>query len=678
MFFDRTKIDADLQAFRAAPAFLEDDRLRNLRISTQFLFDFAATRSTELSAPNAFEADFYCPVKGIRDLLTTGVRAYEPAPIAFDTSTAGNLTRSCGLVRIVERDPDFSQLSRDEMVSLMGQTTELDKLLSITTLREAASSAADPLVKLFLETLLRAHSPATKDSFRFKQSFQKFVLDEHRGDVVSFLREIYAKSIEVIDYFVTLLDETMLSQMPFLVEKAEDVYETRARILEWHGDTFGEDASHKKAKQLRIDRKIASVRGQINETRLNIDPIRFRQWIEASRLSEFSAFVRQDKPTLPDSINVLSKKIAELRLGAHRDPNLRAIVAVMECYREFCTNADFGVASYLGRRIRHGTLRGTLLDGLPNPSEYELTQGILNQYQRWLRTFEDSTNAIASKLHFVGKGSSARAVISPEIDSREKAEVVLICLGKIFETAQADQGVIGIPLIIEQYCWYIFEMELREVQTAVLQSRAEFGSFTLRGGTGEFAEVAFEKDVNIALSNQFSTVASWFKKPPNISPVAEVGDIVNVVLREARAEYSSYKPKLVFHSGENLELSGLVYYQVYDALSIVVRNAAKHGAHPGAITIAARTEDRERGTLLHLEIATKVKETDSAGQAVERMEAAGKAGPENADVVEGLSGMRKLQKMKLDNSILNFHVSVPCDAEGFVVVSVIVALSGLV
>ncbi|MCZ4324690.1 hypothetical protein, partial [Pseudomonas anguilliseptica] len=32
-----------------------------------------------------------------------------------------------------------------------------------------------------------------------------------------------------------------------------------------------------------------------------------------------------------------------------------------ECYKEFCENRIFGIASFLGRRIRHGTLRGTLL-----------------------------------------------------------------------------------------------------------------------------------------------------------------------------------------------------------------------------------------------------------------------------------------------------------------------------
>lgn len=32
---------------------------------------------------------------------------------------------------------------------------------------------------------------------------------------------------------------------------------------------------------------------------------------------------------------------------------------LLACYSEFCSNNMFGIASYLGRRIRHGTFKGT-------------------------------------------------------------------------------------------------------------------------------------------------------------------------------------------------------------------------------------------------------------------------------------------------------------------------------
>ena len=282
-------------------------------------------------------------------------------------------------------------------------------------------------------------------------------------------------------YFVGLLDETMLSQMPFLVLTSEDVYETRAQILEWHAERVRDDTSRDKAKQLRIDRKIAAIRGQINETRLNIDALRFRQWIEISKVSDFSGFIRQETLGALPQIDVTNKKaLAEVRLTAHRDPVSRALVALMDCYREFCVNADFGVASYLGRRIRHGTLRGTLLDGLPDASDYGLSPSALVQYRQWHQAFASSIGVITSRLHFAGKGAPKGAMISPEIDSKEKWDAVLVCLHKIYEQSQADHGAGGIAFTIEQYCWYIFEVELRAVREGIAECRNQFD--TLKSG----------------------------------------------------------------------------------------------------------------------------------------------------------------------------------------------------
>lgn len=677
-FFSTRNPHSDLQAFRAAPAFLEFENLRTFRAATQRLFDRPEARAKRAPVLNRFEDSFYSDVSGLRDLLPSHNSKFEPIPAAFDQEMAGSLARSCGLTRLADRDLDFGGLAREEMAVLMGQTFDVDRLLSTAALRKGAQSATDPFVNLILYILLRANSPATKDNYQFKHAFQNYVLLNHDGDILNFLDEVRSLSAEIVHYFITLLDETMLSQVPFLVRTADEVYETRARILEWHAEYSGDGTAKLKAKELRIDRKIAAVRGHLNETRLNIDSLRFRQWIEVSKLAEFSGYIRQDVHKLPPMINFKDRKAtAELRLSAHRDPNLRALVAVMDCYKEFCTNADFGVASYLGRRIRHGTLRGTLLDGLPRTSDFDLSQSALTQYQKWLETFSHSIDHITSKLHFSGKGVSHNAVISSEIDSREKWDVLVVCLHNILEKAKAEHGHLNISLTIEQYCWYIFELELREVQEAIVASRDEFGSFKLKHSPGDTEASKFERAVNIALANEFNTVASWLRKPPNISPVAELAEIVTVVVREAKAEFPSFEPKTILEGGD-LALSGSVYYHVYDALTIIVRNAAKHGAHPGNLVISTDVEDQGSGRLLRMTISTTTKPGDTAVEALRRMARAGLAGPTNADVVEGLSGMRKLAKMKLDQYIQDYTHKADQHSADKLIETVAVRLSGFV
>ncbi len=677
-FFDSEDSHADLRAFRASPAFLEYRAFREFRAATQDLYDSADARQARPAAPNPYEDAFYTAATEITDLLSPEIERFDPLPNRFDKSSAGSLARSCGLARIASKNPDFAELTRSQMGNLMGCTTEIDRLLSTSSLRAGAKSATDVFVKLILQTLLRTHSPSTKDTYQFKQVFQSYIQNTHNSDIVQFIESVYQLNSHIVEYFVLLLDETMLSQMPFLIRTSEDVYETRAKLLEWYSTKSGNSIWKDKAKELRIDRKIASVRGQINETRLNIDAIRFRQWIESSKLAEFSGFIRQEFVEIPLGADFRGKRaLPELRLTAHRDPNARALVALIDCYREFCVNADFGVASYLGRRIRHGTLRGTLLDGLPDVNDPNLSNSSRQQYERWLATFRSSIDTITSKLHFSGRGVSNQAVISPEIDTKEKLDILIVCLRTIHEKSQKDHGAATIPLIAEQYCWYVFELELRDVQSAILESRSEFGNFKLKYGVGDPSAIGFEKTVNIALTQRFQTVASWFKKPPNISPVAQISDIIEVALREAKAEYPSFDPLTTFN-GTEVELSGGVYYHVYDALSIVVKNAAKHGSYPGRLSISASIDERELGKALRLDIITEVKDGDTAVRAIARMELAGRAGPANADVVEGHSGVRKLHKMRLEGSLLDFEAT-PASAVGKEITMVVLfRLSGIV
>lgn len=669
---------SDLRAFRASPAFLEYKPFRNLRASLQGLYDTPESRTQKRAPSNPFEEEFFRPVTRIGDLLPTDFELTDPLPTVFDRDFSGSLARTCGLVKLVEQGPDFSDISRVEMGQLMGGTSDVDRLLSTPSLRTAAKAAKDSFVELILRTLLQAHSPITKDMYSFKQAFQEYVLKIHDGSIVDFIDDIYKLHPNIVEYFVKLLDETLLSQMPFIVKTAEDVYETRAKILEWFSTKTEEQIWKDRAKQLRIDRKIASVRGQINETRLNIDGLRFRQWIESSKLTDFSAFIRQVAFVTPVVEDFRSRQaLSGLRLTAHREPTSRALVAVMECYKEFCTNPDFGVASYLGRRIRHGTLRGTLLDDLPDPSDFGLSASVKAQHMRWLESFRASINTITSKLHFTGKGASNQALISPDIDSKEKWNVLTVCLSNIHSKSQVDHGASAIPLIIEQYCWYIFELELHDVQKSIANAKDEFGIYKLKSNGPEASSYGFEKAMDIAISQRFSTVASWFKKPPNISPVAEITDIIEVVLREARAEYHTYAPSIDFE-GTDMEISGGVYYHVYDALSIIIRNAAKHGRHPGALKVSAVSEERASGSVLKLDVSSRLKPDDTVSFAMERMETAGSAGPANADIVEGLSGVRKLHKMQVDQALLKFEIGVDPNESSHVAVTAWFALTGIV
>jgi hypothetical protein len=102
-------------------------------------------------------------------------------------------------------------------------------------------------------------------------------------------------------------------------------------------------------------------------------------------------------------------------------------------------------------------------------------------------------------------------------------------------------------------------------------------------------------------------------------------------------------------------------YVVYDALTIAVRNAAKHGPHPGSLAIGTAIEDVGAAKTLEITVISELRQGDDAESALTRVKQAGEAGARGADVVEGLSGIRKLKKMETERSILSFAMSAVVD-----------------
>ena len=75
------------------------------------------------------------------------------------------------------------------------------------------------------------------------------------------------------------------------------------------------------------------------------------------------------------NIDVLAARIATIEngivffTGSSEIATLKAFDYILEeiaqiAFKQFCTNREFGIESYLGRRIRHNTLTGMLRGGV--------------------------------------------------------------------------------------------------------------------------------------------------------------------------------------------------------------------------------------------------------------------------------------------------------------------------
>ena len=648
----------DFLFFRASRAFLEDRECLTEVALGQVLYRDAAISNYQKPEIQAIVVDTLKSQNTTTELLDanlmTSVRQHNP-----------NVFRnSIALVNIVRKGDNLASLDGSTVAKLMGCTRDIDRLLSVDELRTLVSAAPDELARLMYATLLRARSDQNWDSFRFKKVLQSFVSDNANGSLIEFLDQIRALSDNIIPYYVQLLDETTISQLHQLITSAKMVYETRIAILDWHSEAFNDENSRHRALQLRVDRKIDNLRGTINEARLNIDSPRFCDWMADRHLSDIVSWLREPTFSIPDfaSISRGSKNLIET-IELNRDPNSRGLLALLEIYREFCVNPHFGITSYLGRRIRHGSMKGTLLNGLKaarNEQEFFPLRGTTSftEFDHWLIDYERQVNAIVGRLHFNDKRDRLDGLLSSTIVNAQQWNVLRGAAENVARAFKVEGHFHGVPMNIEHLCWLVLEVELERIQRLLRDRRPVWGVFS-PDNPNWFDDLLIKRfcsRVNGITDANFQRCISWFRKPTNISPSALFSDVLRLVLAETGDRFPEFSPKLVESGLSDLTLSGTLYYLVYDALYVIIVNAAEHGDPSGELLVDVQIEEREAGRAATLTVTSSLTNSTDAQKVKERLEIVDKSRVEEANLLSKGSGLLKLQSMRARGQLHGLEV----------------------
>jgi hypothetical protein len=638
----------DFLFFRASRAFLEDRECLTEVALGQIFYRDAAIPSYQKPKLQTTVTEALRSQETAEDILRSA------EGISDQEHNANIFRNSVALTRIVQRGDNLSTLSGSNLAKLMGRTRDIDRLLSVDDLRTLVSAAADELARLIFATLLRARSDQNWDSFRFKKVLQNYVRKNANGSLIAFLDHMNELSENIIPYFVQLLDETTISQLHQLITSARMVYETRIEILDWHAQKFNDENSRHRALQLRVDRKIDNLRGTINEARLNIDSPRFCDWIADRHLSDIVTWLRDPTFSIPDfaSISRNSKNLIET-LELSRDPNSRGLLALLEIYREFCVNPHFGITSYLGRRIRHGSMKGTLLNGLKavrTDREFYPLRGTssIAEFDRWTIEYEQQVNAIVGKLHFNDKRDRLDGLLSSTIVNAQQWNILRGAAENVARAFKLEGHFHGVPMNIEHLCWLVLEVELDRIQRVLRDKRPNWGMFAPDNPDWFDDQLLkrFCSRVNGITDANFQTCISWFRKPTNISPSALFSDVLGLVLAETRDRFPEFSPKIVESGLSELTLSGTLYYLVYDALYVIIVNAAEHGDPTGQLVVDIQIEEREAGRAATLTVTSKLLNSADAQKVKERLTIADKSRVEEADLISKGSGLLKLQSMR--------------------------------
>lgn len=486
------------------------------------------------------------------------------------------------------------------------------------------------------------------------------------ANLLDLLEHVYKISPAVAEHLLQIMDETFLSKLFSIIPDPNQAIQERANLLEWYGKKVNDLTFLERAKNLRIDVQINKERGTIDDSRIYVDPVKFTQWISDNLLNDFTLLFE----SLPQPIESQLIQIAweKAKTGISKHEQIAALI--LECYEEFCSNTIFGVASYLGRRIRHGTLKGTGFSEIKNMAT-DTQYGSLFEsrefddlFRKWLKVYENTLDNLRDHYLHVSSKTKPDGLFSKEFRTNSKRTVASHMMRDILDSYANSGSSVEVPYIVLEYCWRIVEEDLSTIRRFLMEQKAQNAVFRhpdAQPASSHHREFqVFTKTVNSLTAEKFRMISSWFNKPSIASPSADVVLLFKAVVSEIRSHFPDYCPK-VSTTEDQFILDGGAYFNIYDALFILIHNAAASGKRDGHLSLNVHLDERQDGKHVAISLSSELFSQHELPQVKYAIESALAEDCEDALVTEGRSGIRKLKRMQqagiIDNVEYRFEQS---------------------
>ncbi|MCQ4053093.1 hypothetical protein [Aeromonas sp. SG16] len=653
--------DSGYHYLRESFLFIEQTKaFKFLAIHGHYYSDIKSKKKSSLYSKRLLNEYF----KGINSL--SDIRCSEMKTVAlnrdvYDSTLCGMLENSNALVHIINKcEGDISGNDEVLFVKLMSYTRDIGEICEPEYLERIASSATELSLKLVIRCLISINNKKQYAEYELRNTIQECCINEFNRDLNSLFKYLFELSPAVAEHFLLICNETFLITLFHLVEKPVDALKMRADMLHWFGEATNNERYLDRAKTLRIDIQINKERDTIDDSRIYVDPFKYSQWFEDNMVSKLTMAI--------DNLMISNNR----GLTLDWDKKNRGVGAtetiidhLLECYNEFCNNSMFGIASYLGRRIRHGTFRGTAITELSDLSKKDEYKALFDdkefkgKFDSWLKNYEAMIGRLEKTYLQIKQRKKPYGIITTDIDSPYKKTHADQLVYDILSVYSSKIGVARLPSLIIDYCWRLVEIDLRATRKLLSEMKSIHGVFSylprVASDSRKRRYSKFSREINLVVSKKFTLMSSWFNKPSYASPSTDIYLLFRAVISEVKGNVSHFDPK---YSIEDLSfpIVGGTYYVIYDALYVLIHNAAIHGKLDGEIIFDVRKPDERNALLITLTTELSLRETYT--ETKNKIEAALADQDDDAHIVEGNSGIKKLKKMERDGSISNiqYHI----------------------
>jgi len=565
--------------------------------------------------------------------------------------------RSNGLVYFLEKT-DGQVIDEVVFVELMSLTRDIGVICPKRYLISMSQKAETDEFKLVVACLAYVKTRTQLNEHELRETIQEVAMSKFASNITGLLDHLYLKSPAVTEHLIQVLDETFLTKLFDIVDRPNTAIEFRAEMFEWYSGKTGDLTYLDRAKNLRIDVQINKAKGTIDDARIYVDPVKFTQWFTDNLLNEL--LILLGEISVRGEPAVVSIAWDKVKAGITDIEQVGTIL--ISAYEEFCSNNKFGIASYIGRRIRHGTLKGT---GFSDVKAFRHRPEFANLFASvdfdqcfgiWLKGYEDCLNQMRDKYIQIQDKKKPEGLITLDFKTVAKRITANHMLYEVIKSFHHNKNGQEIPYIITEYCWRLVEEDLASIRGFIMDQKAKFGVF--RGEVGRDLKVRhrdvqeFAQDLNTVVADRFRLIESWFNKPSIASPSAELLLLFKAVVSEIQGFFGDFEPELLFDE-LGYVIRGGAYFVIYDALFIIIYNAARYGKKDGKLGFYVAFTEMSGVVNFRISINSELAMSDDMSIVRNSISSALNEDCEDALVIEGRSGIKKLKRMELDSYIHN-------------------------
>lgn len=658
----------EYRAFPHAPAWSEYNGILKWRIAIETNI---GQRLSGIFPARRIENTSTVPtVRSVEELLPVSEEGSDGTHIRIPIrlGTCGKFHRTVALTTTIDNSNNFTIQDGNKLLKLLDSTVDVALLLSVEDINKVLPERTpDRLYTYLRSALLFDSGEGRRAQHAHRRAVQEIVQRDFNGDIVAFAKFLDESCCHVANYLYHTCSEHFLTELYRLYPNAEQVAAAQIAMHKWYGAARDETAAIDLARTLELNLRLRAIRGSIDDTRLYVDPLRFQEWVLENLSSELRGFV-QLKETLSEQVGTSvdpENKIDVLQSDYHRYVQL-----LNRAYQEFCTNKFYGVDSYLGRRIRHGTLSGVLVDELRPAIESAIvaTRNCAPAFGRFLsswslRLSKDVDDFGAFYLYFRSK-DKPKGMLSAQANAPSKINEFNQMAGHVLSSLGPTSPVNSAAKVIYEYCWILLECDLRGLRTAVqvLYDSLALDAASLTRNLDESTSHVVSSEIrkiNASLRERFEKLGEWLTRPTSMRPSASFEQLIQVVLEEVGGRYSGFDPEVDLSQVDPIDLLGHRFHMVYDILYVLVDNAAKHGARKGQISFGVRTlsTSSDENFDIQLSVSSEILE-DEVEVKKNEIHARMIADIDDALIQHGKSGLRKARLLVMNNNELsNFSVS---------------------